>query len=300
MALLSPYDPACSDVQKIIIDLRDRNFLFAVNHSGGKDSQAMLIKIRELVPDEQIVIVHADLGDIEWGGVQDHIRHTIGNLPLVVCRNENKTFETMVLGRGHFPSPATRQCTSDLKRGPIEKAIRHYLKQRPEFEGRVVNCMGLRAEESSNRAKATIFKIHDRNSAAGREWYDLLPIHSMLLDDVWKTIADGGQNPHPVYASGMRRLSCKICIYSTANDVRISAELDPKHFAKMVALEKRIGRTMMMPKAGKPQPLEEYSGVKADFALYPFDTTPIAAPAQDLAPEMPAEPEEYAPQMAPG
>ena len=299
MSSFFPNDPASNngDVARIIVDLRDRNFLFAVNHSGGKDSQAMLVKIRELVPDHQIMIVHADLGDVEWGGVQDHIRETIGDLPLVVCRNQNKTFETMVLGRGHFPSPTTRQCTSDLKRGPIEKAIRHYLKDHPEFAGRVVNCMGLRAEESSNRAKATIFKRHDRNSVAGREWYDLLPIHSMLIDEVWATIAGAGQKPHPVYATGMRRLSCKICIYSSANDVRISAELDPKHYAKMVAIEKKIGRTMMMPKAGKPQSLEEYSGVKADLELYPFDTSSAKVTQHAPEPDMPPEPEEYAPQM---
>lgn len=286
-------------MNQTITELVERNFLFVVNHSAGKDSQAMLIKLRELVPDEQLVCVHSDLGDVEWQGVQEHIRDTIGNLPLIICRNENKDFMSMVEGRGFWPSPATRQCTSDLKRGPIEKAIRHYLKARPDFGGRVVNCIGLRAEESSNRAKATVFRKNEGNSVAGREWYDLLPIHEMSTEEVFATIENAGQKPHPVYAKGMRRLSCKICIFGSPEDVRRSAELDPENFARYVALERRIDHTMMMPAKGVTRTLEEYAGIKADFERYPQNLTPSTTAAVDDIPEMPPEPEEYAPSMVP-
>ena len=99
-----------------------------------------------------------------------------------------KTFEDMVLHRGYWPSPEYRQCTSDLKRGPIEKAIRHYLvgcdciesgttttckkrhpKATPSHGGLVVNCVGLRAEEPSAPENATILPYSKSHSKAGRE-----------------------------------------------------------------------------------------------------------------------------------
>lgn len=42
--------------------------LFVSNHSGGKDSQTMLIKLLEVIPPKQIVVVHASLGAMEWPG----------------------------------------------------------------------------------------------------------------------------------------------------------------------------------------------------------------------------------------
>ena len=43
-----------------------RKALFIVNHSGGKDSQAMTIKLRRLVPAEQLLVIHADLPGVDW------------------------------------------------------------------------------------------------------------------------------------------------------------------------------------------------------------------------------------------
>lgn len=62
--------------EEIIQGLIDRGALFVVNHSGGKDSQAMFIKIRALVPKEQIHVIHAHLPGVEWEGVMEHIDDT--------------------------------------------------------------------------------------------------------------------------------------------------------------------------------------------------------------------------------
>ena len=48
--------------------------LFVVNHSGGKDSQAMTILLQRIIPKEQLVIVHAELPEVEWGGTVDFIK----------------------------------------------------------------------------------------------------------------------------------------------------------------------------------------------------------------------------------
>ena len=68
-------------------ELRDAGALFVVSHSGGKDSQAMFLKIRELVPEDQILVVYAELGDeTVWPATKAHIAATIGNCEFQVCK----------------------------------------------------------------------------------------------------------------------------------------------------------------------------------------------------------------------
>lgn len=229
-----------------IHQLIDRGALFVVNHSGGKDSQAMFIKLSRMIPKEQLLVIHAHLPEVEWQGTLEHIRDTIGNMPLIVTRAK-KTFFEMVERRGMWPSPKYRQCTSDLKRGPIEREIRRYLKKHKQYDGLIVNCMGLRAEESPNRAKATSFKFNERNSKAGREWYDWLPVHELTKEEVFETIASAGQQPHWAYGKGMSRLSCCFCIMGNPSDTKIAARENPKLFQRYVDMEQKIGQSFFMP-----------------------------------------------------
>ena len=48
--------------------VQDADVIF-VSHSGGKDSQAMLAQLVRLGLKDKIVLVHADLGDMEWEAV---------------------------------------------------------------------------------------------------------------------------------------------------------------------------------------------------------------------------------------
>lgn len=248
-----------SEVQNLI----DGGALFVINHSGGKDSQAMTIELSNVVPRAQLLVIHADLPDVDWSGIREHIVATINGIELIVCRSR-KTFFEMVEHRGMFPSPTLRQCTSDLKRNPIEREIRRYLASHPQYRGRVVNCMGIRADESASRAKAIAFKRNPKNSKAGRDWYDWLPIHDMATREVFATIARAGQSPHPAYAAGMTRLSCCFCIMASRADLRTAARLKPELYARYVATERRLGHTFLMPRAGQRETLEDVTGIKAD------------------------------------
>lgn len=232
--------------------------LFVHNHSGGKDSQASFLAVREIVPASQILVIHADLGEVEWPGSEDFIRSTIGDVPMIVARAKSSFFD-IVDRRGMFPSPANRQCTSDLKRGPIEREIRRHLKSNPQFGGLVVNCMGMRAQESSGRAKLTPFKLNLRNSIAGREWYDWLPIHSLDEGQVFERIRAAGQKPFWTYGQGLKRKSCSFCIMACENDLKISARLRPELYAKYANVERRLGFTLSMSRRFLP----EITGVAA-------------------------------------
>jgi DNA sulfur modification protein DndC len=253
-ARLSAQLPDLQAVQGLIAD----GVLFVVNHSGGKDSQAMMALLTGLVPASQLLVVHAVLEEVEWEGVLEHIQGTIGSIELIQARPAS-TFFQMVDRRQMFPSPKNRQCTSDLKRGPIEREIRRFLAANPQFGGRIVNCMGMRAQESSSRAKLTTLKPSAKNSVAGRTWFDWLPLHNLTETEVFTVIAEAGQKPHWAYGAGMTRLSCCFCIMASQGDLRTAARLNPVLYARMVAKEKEVGHTLSMLGKG----LEEVTGIAA-------------------------------------
>jgi 3'-phosphoadenosine 5'-phosphosulfate sulfotransferase (PAPS reductase)/FAD synthetase len=256
------HDPV--EALRMVKDLVRRGALFVVSHSGGKDSQAMLIVVRKLVPDSQILVVHADLGEVEWPGTLEHAAQTSKGLPFVVCR-AGKNLLGMVKQRGMWPSPKYRQCTSDLKRGPITKTIRAYAKER----GRslIVEAWGLRAQESGGRAGKPLLEQPPDKNKANWEWYVWLPIHRMTVDQVWNTIHAAGQKGHWAYGKGMSRLSCSFCIMSNKSDLAIAALERPELFAKYEALEKEIGHTVFTRTVkGKiiPVPLREHIGLSPE------------------------------------
>ena len=199
-----------------------------------------------------------DLGEVEWPGNIEHIIKTGFGLPLIIAKPKRSLLQ-MIKDRGMFPSPKNRQCTSDLKRSPIERELRRYLKENPQFNNLIVNCMGMRAEESAARAKRSAFSYSTRNSKAGREWYDWLPIHHLMVDDVWRIIHEANQKPHYAYALGMTRLSCCFCIMASKRDLTISAAHNFELYQKYVSLEKSINHTLSMSKKG----LEDITGISA-------------------------------------
>lgn len=237
-----------------INDLIAAGALFVANHSGGKDSQAMLIRLLERVPPDQIIVVHASLGEAEWPGALEHAAEQAraAGLPFIIARAV-KTFFDMVEHRFKvrpgpnspcWPSASNRQCTSDLKRGPIEREVRRYAKL--HSFSLIVSCMGIRSQESAARAKAVPFRLNERGSVAGRRWYEWLPIHDISTADVFGIIRDAKQEPHPAYAQGNERLSCVFCIMGSANDIRNGARSHPGLFARYVEIEQRTGYTMHM------------------------------------------------------
>ncbi len=238
--------------------------LFVSNHSGGKDSQAMLIKLRQCVPDRLILVVHASLGAMEWPGAMELARDQAADagLPFLVAKAE-KTLLQMVERRFQtrpevpsWPSASTRQCTSDLKRGPIQREVRKYAKANG-FKV-TVNCLGLRAEESPGRAKRAVFsKMGISNSVL--TWHEWLPVHDLTTSEIFQTIAGAGQLPHHAYALGNERLSCVFCIMASRNDIGTGARNHPALLDQYDALEKHTGYTMHMTRI----PLRDLAGVAA-------------------------------------
>lgn len=225
--------------------------LFAVNHSGGKDSQAMLITLLKMgIDPRQMLVVHAALGEIEWPGALELARDqaTSAGIEFVVARSRRTLFD-MVRDRFErrpevpsWPSASNRQCTSDLKRGPCTREIRRYASAHGFTE--VYSCFGFRAEESPARAKRPTLQRIERNCTRQRDWWDWSPIHQLTVDEVFSTIRDAGQEPHWAYAEGNDRLSCTFCILASTNDLRVGARMRPELLREYIALEDLTGYTM--------------------------------------------------------
>ena len=105
-------DPA---ERRAVNRLLERGALFAVSHSGGKDSQAMTLELARFVPPEQMIVIHAPLGEVEWPGTLAHIEATIpAGVPLLLAPTASgKTLLERIEERGKFPDPSRRWCTSD-------------------------------------------------------------------------------------------------------------------------------------------------------------------------------------------
>ena len=134
-----------------LVQERGSDLAFVVNHSGGKDSTRMLGFVRNKFRDSPTYVVMADTGFEHQRPISaaDFARQRCAEfgLNLTVVRNPKRTYLEMVERRGMFPSPKFRQCTSDLKRSPIEKFIRTLPHKM------IVNCIGIRAEESHSRSR---------------------------------------------------------------------------------------------------------------------------------------------------
>jgi 3'-phosphoadenosine 5'-phosphosulfate sulfotransferase (PAPS reductase)/FAD synthetase len=154
----------------------------------------------------------------------------------------------MVRDRGKFPSAQFRQCTSDLKRSPIQKFIRQL--RHPV----VINCMGMRAQESAQRARQQPWSKDESLSKASRTVFNWLPIFHETTEDVLAWHWRNDVPLHPVYVpeyhrdgtSGglLRRFSCRVCIFASDYDLRQIHEHDREAFDLVSGLEEQIGFTM--------------------------------------------------------
>jgi 3'-phosphoadenosine 5'-phosphosulfate sulfotransferase (PAPS reductase)/FAD synthetase len=229
-------------------DLADYDILL-INSSGGKDSQAMLDVVCVLAKRanvlDRVTVLHCALGDVEWPGTRELACEQANHYG--VRYEERQRAQGLLLDqvrqRGKWPSAAARYCTSDQKRGPARKLITELVSELGDLgrPARVLNCMGLRAEESRARLnKARLSR--DSAASSGRRSVDTwLPIHDWTEFQVWQRIRESGVPYHPAYDQGMSRLSCSLCVLASRADLVRAAQLRPVLAAEYAQLEHEIG-----------------------------------------------------------
>ena len=236
-------------------DLKSYDIIVA-NISGGKDSQTMLrrlyYKCAAAGVASRIVCVFADLGEAdEWPGTEEMARYHAEhyNLRFIkVAKGESKGAPVGLLEhiekRGMWPDSKNRYCTSDLKRDPISTVITRLVKELGlDRQARVLNCMGMRAQESTKRALLPVLTVDKRNTNGRRHVDTWLPIHDMTEEQVWADIKASTVKHHYIYDEGMPRLSCMFCVLAGRKSLVRAAQLNPAGARVRAEVEDRIGHT---------------------------------------------------------
>lgn len=281
-------EDAPPDVPEPVNQLLVQGAALAISISGGKDSQAMLNWLVHLRHKYQwsghFFAIHAHLGRAEWSDTLSHC-HSICDqkeIELVVVLREQgdlvdrwrERMEKLMASGNTKPfwsSAASRYCTSDLKRGPINKYLRQF--------ATVISAEGIRGQESPNRAKQPVVSVREEISAArlkrllpedaidkclqkGRLALTWHPLQHWDIEQVWEWCgttteeyqqrvrlynsghrdeALAGWPAHSAYIRGNERLSCALCVLASRNDLINGARHNPELYRQLVEMEKLSG-----------------------------------------------------------
>jgi 3'-phosphoadenosine 5'-phosphosulfate sulfotransferase (PAPS reductase)/FAD synthetase len=241
-----------------------------INSSGGKDSQTAIEEVvgcadRQSVPRKRLVVAHANLGRAEWGGTTElaetqakwyglrfmQVSRPQGDL-LQHVRDRRRSLDEQ--GRHDTPawfSPTERFCTSDHKRGQIAKLLTQLANEWLRKAGyrkqvKILNCLGMRAQESKKRAKLRVFGVNAHQTNRCRLVHDWLPIHGLTEKEVWARIKTSGVPYHRAYDLGMPRLSCCFCIFAPRDALLLAGHHNVALLRDYVKVEKEVRSTFKM------------------------------------------------------
>jgi len=194
--------------------------------SGGRDSAALAVFMREMHSDLDIEYFFTDTGK-ELKEVYDYLHRLEGFLGKpIVYLNPDRDFDFWLKEYGNFlPSPRSRWCTRQLKLRPFEKWIK------PDLEaGHVVNSyVAIRADEPARIGMtSTDPNLHVR-----------LPFREQGIDKAGVVdLLEASGLGLPAYYRWRSRSGCTFCFYQQKIEwVRLKRE-HPEQFEEAKAYEK--------------------------------------------------------------
>ena len=163
-------------------------------------------------------------------------------------KQPNRHRKIAELSRIPWPSSQARYCTSDHKTSQVKKFVTRLHEEHGRDKSmRVLNTLGIRAQESSERAKKLGFRPKKDYETKGSkskgkrtcdEWY---PIFGWPEEQVWDTIRDSGVEHHRAYDLGMSRLSCAFCVFAPQHALVTAAKHNPRLFEQYLEVERKVG-----------------------------------------------------------
>jgi 3'-phosphoadenosine 5'-phosphosulfate sulfotransferase (PAPS reductase)/FAD synthetase len=238
------------------VDLASYDWI-VINSSAGKDSQATLVEIVRRcealdIPRSRIVVAHADLGRMEWKGTKAlaETQAKVFGLRFEAIKRPQGDLLSHIETRGKWPGSQTRYCTSDHKRGQIDKLLTMLGRETRKLRkgpARILNCLGIRAEESHARAKKLPYERNARATGKGKAKIvdTYYPVFDWTTVQVWDVIKTSHPRVpyHFAYDLGMPRLSCIFCVFAPKSALLIAGKHNPELLAEYVRVERKIGHT---------------------------------------------------------
>ncbi|WP_064741907.1 phosphoadenosine phosphosulfate reductase domain-containing protein [Hamadaea tsunoensis] len=225
-----------------------------VNSSGGKDSQALLhavyLAARAAGMLDRVVVLHCDLGEVEWQGTRHLARRQAAHYGFRFEVRKRLGAELLAYIRARhqqrWPRLGTRFCTASFKRDVGGRLITELVKELPKEQRRVrrprvLYVMGIRGAESCGRAGMKPFEQHAKFTSPRREVDQWLPIHGWSEAQVWECIRAAGTPAHPIYSHGLTRASCSFCVLASGADLMRACQLRPDLAADYLDAEREMG-----------------------------------------------------------
>lgn len=194
--------------------------------SGGRDSAALAVFMRENYPDLEIGYFFTDTGK-ELPEVYEFLGRLEGFLGKEIVRlNPDRDFDFWLREYNNFlPSPRTRWCTRQLKIKPFEKWIAPMLKA----GGRVTSYVAIRADEDHRMG----YKPTQLGASVKLPFVE----HGVDKQGVIRILEDAGLGL-PAYYRWRSRSGCTFCFYQQKIEwVRLKRE-HPEAFEEAKRYEK--------------------------------------------------------------
>jgi len=194
--------------------------------SGGKDSAALAIFMRNRYPELDIEYFFTDTGN-ELPEVMEFLGRLEGQLGKPIqYLNPDRPFEFWLREYGHFlPSPSTRWCTRQLKLAPFRSWIKRWL----DGGETVVSYVAIRADEDHRDAMTSTHpNLHVK-----------LPFREHCIDKeaVWDILDSSGLGA-PGYYEWRSRSGCTFCFFQQKIEWVRLKEVHPQAFDYAKTLEK--------------------------------------------------------------
>ena len=215
------------ELRDVLARLNGRRIIASI--SGGKDSAAMSLHLRELGIDHERVFI--DTGwesDITYEYLRGELPSVLGPITWVRAPRQ---MEDLVRHKGMFPGRRIRFCTQELKVFPIARYLRELMNAGHD----VVNAVGIRAAESAARSHLPSWEWQD-----GFDCEVWRPLLRWTEQDVIAIHHRHGLRPNPLYLLGATRVGCWPCIYARKSEVRLIADTDPARVTRLRVLEDEV------------------------------------------------------------
>lgn len=233
--------------------------------SGGADSQATALWLRQRFDPDDIILLNSDAGGNEHPVTSEFINWYSENIfpviqvkPIVAdmgnrgtkgghamrrrkefSNNDDLTFDRLAYIKGRFPSAKAQFCTEHLKLSPQRRWTQENLVVKNiQFE----RYIGVRRDESERRKCAKDCEWDEYFGC--RLWR---PIASWSKAMVFVFLKEAGEEVNPLYKMGFSRIGCAPCVNSAKGDVREWAARFPEMIDKVREWEKKVGRTFFAP-----------------------------------------------------
>lgn len=205
--------------------------------SGGKDSAAMSLHLRELGIEHDRVFM--DTG-WEHAKTYDYLRGALTRVlgPITEIRGD-LLMPDLIRKKGMFPSRVRRFCTEELKVKPMQRYI-------AALDDEVVNAVGIRRAESEARSQMAEWEWSN-----GFDCETWRPLVAWTEDEVIAIHRRHGLAPNPLYLEGATRVGCWPCLFARKAEIRRLADTDPERVALIRQLEGEVDAAAAERAAGR-------------------------------------------------